>query len=80
MLFDKQTLDGLVTGALTRTYRRWTVVRVKVGSAFTTRVGVVRVTAVEVVAEDEITEADAHAAGHASLVVLRTWQIWVTGG
>ena len=43
MLFTAATLDGLVDGSVTATYRRWTTVRPKVGSRFTTRAGMVEV-------------------------------------
>lgn len=73
MLFTKATLDGLVSSEVTSTYRRWTVVRPRVGSTFTTRVGVVRVDGIEPVEEDQLTDDDARAAGYPSVVALRRW-------
>ena len=41
MLFTAATLRGLAEGRVTCTYRRWEVVRPRVGSRFTTAAGVV---------------------------------------
>ena len=68
MLFNKPTLDGLAAGTVTATYRRWTAPRAKAGSRFTTRAGVVEVTAVTALSaadEDGLTDADARSAGFA---------------
>ena len=73
MLFTKATLDGLAEGSVTATYRRWTVVRPKVGSRFTTRIGVVEVCGITAVDAAELTEADARAAGFAGLKALLRW-------
>jgi len=70
MLFNAATLNGLVEGRVSCTFRRWTAVRPKVGSLFTTRVGMVRVTSIEPVAEDELTEADAERGGYRDLTAL----------
>lgn len=70
MLFNASTLNGLVEGRVSCTFRRWTVVRPKVGSLFTTRVGMVRVTSIEAVAEAELTEADAERGGYRDLAAL----------
>jgi hypothetical protein len=66
VLFDAPTLDGLTEGWIDRTFRRWTVVRPKVGSRFTSRAGVVEVTSIEPLAEADLTEDDAYAAGFES--------------
>lgn len=73
MLFTKTTLDGLVDGSVTATYRRWTVVRPKVGSRFTTRIGVIQVQGITAVDAETLTEADARSAGFADLNALRRW-------
>lgn len=73
MLFTAATLDGLVDGSVSCTYRRWVTVRPKVGSRFTTRVGVVEVTGITPVEPSTLTEPDAQAAGFADLDRLRRW-------
>ena len=73
MLFDARTLAGLTEGRIDRTFRRWTVVRPKVGSRFTTSAGVVEVTSIEPVAELDLSEADAYAAGFESRDALLRW-------
>ena len=73
MLFTAATLDGLVDGSVTATYRRWTTVRPKVGSRFTTRAGMVEVTGITAVDVEELSDADAVAAGFADLPALLRW-------
>jgi len=73
VLFDAATLTGLTEGRVQCTYRRWRVVRPKPGSRFTTRAGVVEVTAITPVDDATLTEADAYAAGFATLAALRRW-------
>lgn len=73
MLFTKATLDGLVDGTVSTTYRRWTVVRPKIGSRFTTRVGIVEVRGITAVEPDTLTEAAAQAAGFADLKAMLRW-------
>ena len=73
MLFTKATLDGLADGSVTATYRRWTVVRPKVGSRFTTRIGMVEVRGITPVDPADLTDHDAQAAGFADLTALRRW-------
>ena len=76
MLFNKPTLDGLAAGTVTATYRRWATPRAKAGSRFTTRAGVVEVTAVTALTradERKLTDADARAAGFGNIAGLRKW-------
>ena len=73
MLFTASTLEGLVTGHVTCTYRRWTRVRPRVGSRFTTRVGVVEVTSIDQVNEAGLTSRDADSAGFDTLAALQSW-------
>ena len=83
MLFNKPTLDGLEAGTVSATYRRWTTARARPGSRFTTRAGVVEVTAVTPLEPDEesrLTDADARAAGFADVAALRTWTAKIGSG
>lgn len=73
MLFNAATLAGLAEGRVDRTYRRWSVVRPRVGSRFTTRAGVVEVTSIELVDPEALTEEDAEHSGFASVAALRKW-------
>ncbi len=73
MLFNAPTLTGLAEGQVDRTYRRWTVVRPRVGSRFTTRAGVVEVTSIELVDPAAITDDDARRAAFGSLAALQKW-------
>jgi hypothetical protein len=73
MLFTATTLRGLTEGRVRCTYRRWSVVRPKIGSRFTTSAGVVEVTSIERADEDALTENDARDAGFDSVAALLKW-------
>ncbi|HEY5980594.1 MAG TPA: hypothetical protein VIT41_13265 [Microlunatus sp.] len=73
MLFTAATLDGLVDGSVSATYRRWTTVRPRVGSRFTTRAGMVEITGIAAVDADDLTEGDAVAAGFSGREALLRW-------
>lgn len=73
MLFNAATLDGLLAGTVSATYRRWSSPRARPGSRFTTRAGVVEVRAVTEVDEAALTETDAAQAGFASRAALLRW-------
>lgn len=73
MLFTAATLRGLQEGRVSCTYRRWEVVRPKVGSRFTTSAGVVEVTSITPADEQQLTERDAAEAGFDSVTELIKW-------
>ena len=73
MLFTAATLRGLTEGRVSCTYRRWDVVRPKVGSRFTTSAGVVEVTSIARADEQQLTERDAADAGFDSAADLIKW-------
>jgi hypothetical protein len=73
VLFTAATLRGLTEGRVSCTYRRWEVVRPKVGSRFTTSVGVVEVTSIARADADQLTERDAAEAGFDSVDDLIKW-------
>jgi hypothetical protein len=73
MLFTAATLRGLTEGRVDCTYRRWEVVRPKVGSRFTTAVGIVEVTSIAAADEMQLTEQDAADAGFDSVAALVKW-------
>jgi hypothetical protein len=73
MLFSAATLRGLTDGRVNCTYRRWEVVRPKVGSRFTTTAGVVEVTSITPAQEEQLTDQDAADAGFESVAALVKW-------
>jgi hypothetical protein len=73
MLFTAATLRGLAEGRVSCTFRRWEVVRPKVGSRFTTAAGVVEVTSIAPAQEEQLTEQDAVDAGFDSVAALLKW-------
>jgi hypothetical protein len=73
MLFTAATLRGLTEGRVRCTYRRWDVVRPKVGSRFTTSAGVVEVTSIARADQQRLTDRDAAEAGFDSVADLIKW-------
>jgi hypothetical protein len=73
MLFTAGTLRGLTEGTVKCTYRRWEVVRPKVGSRFTTAAGVVEVTSINAADEEQLIDQDAADAGFDSVAALVKW-------
>jgi hypothetical protein len=73
MLFTAATLRGLTEGKVNCTYRRWELVRPKVGSRFTTSAGVVEVTSIAPADEEQLTDQDAADAGFDSISALVKW-------
>jgi hypothetical protein len=73
MLFTAATLRGLAGGRVKCTYRRWEDVRPKVGSRFTTAIGVVEVTSITAADEKQLSEEDAADAGFDSVAALVKW-------
>jgi hypothetical protein len=73
MLFTAASLRGLTEGWVSCTYRRWDVVRPKVGSRFTTSAGVVEITSITPAGEERLTERDAAEAGFDSVADLVKW-------
>jgi hypothetical protein len=67
MLFRPSTLKAIADGTVTRAYRKWDRPRVRVGGRQRTPTGVVAFDAVEPVARESLTDADARAAGLTSL-------------
>jgi hypothetical protein len=73
MLFTAATLRGLSEGRVSCTYRRWEVVRPKLGSRFTTSAGVVEVTSITPADEEQLNDQDATDAGFDSVTALFKW-------
>jgi hypothetical protein len=73
MLFTAATLRGLAEGRVNCTYRRWEVVRPKVGSRFTTTAGIVEVISITPADEEQLSEQDATDAGFETIAALVKW-------
>ena len=70
MLFPPVTLRAIADGEVTLAFRRWTQPRVTAGGRQRTAIGVIAFDAVEPVGRDDVDEADATAAGFASVDAL----------
>lgn len=70
MLFPAPVLDEIAAGRVTVALRRWRRATVRSGGTLVTPVGVLAIDAVERVQPDEVTDADARAAGSTSAAEL----------
>jgi hypothetical protein len=70
MLLNARELDGIAAGQVSVVFRRWQQASVKAGTRQRTRIGVVAIDAVDVLAERMLTGADAVSAGHPDRVAL----------
>lgn len=70
MLIRRPVLDAVAAGAVTVLFRRWDRPRVRPGGTQRTAVGVLEWTSVDAVAEADLTDDDARAAGFADLGAL----------
>ncbi|GAA4513184.1 MULTISPECIES: hypothetical protein [Nonomuraea] len=66
MLIEKERHDGIRRGAITVLFRRWRQRQATAGNVYRTALGQVAVDAVDVVTPEQITDADAAAAGYPS--------------
>ena len=72
LLFKKKFLDAIRSGRKTQTIRLWSVCRFRAGQrSYIPGVGYIRITAVDRVPLNELTEPDAVLDGFASLAELR---------
>jgi hypothetical protein len=74
LLFKKAFFEGLKSGAITLTFRRWAKPHVKPGGRYRCHpIGVLEVDAIAKITASRITEADASRAGFASRQLLRAY-------
>jgi len=66
MLLRSETIEKIKAGEISVLFRRWRRPGVKAGGTQMTQGGVIGIDAVDVVAEDDITDIDAREAGHGS--------------
>lgn len=67
MLIRQAVLAQIQDGTVTEQFRRWTRPTVKAGGTLTTAIGVLAIDTVEPVEPDDLTAADARAAGYGSV-------------
>ncbi len=72
MLLTRATLEAIAAGRVTVAFRRWRRPTVRTGGTLMTSIGVLSIDDVTPVDLDDVTEAEARAAGHADLQSLRS--------
>jgi hypothetical protein len=73
MLIKLEVLEAIRRGEITLQFRRWSRPTVKPGGTLKTRVGLLKIGRVEEISPDDVTEADARAAGFADVAAFREW-------
>jgi len=64
MLFEPRLRDGIAAGAITVALRRWKRAQVVAGGRYRTGLDIIEMDAVDVINEDQITDADVRDAGY----------------
>ena len=70
MLLNRTTLEGVAAGRINLVFRRWRQPGVKSGGTLVTTVGLLAIEAVDAIADSEMSDSDAMAAGHSSRAAL----------
>jgi hypothetical protein len=73
MLIKREVLEAIRRGEVTLQFRRWSRPTVKPGGTLKTRLGLLRIGRVDEMSPDDVSEADARAAGFADLPAFRKW-------
>ena len=64
MLFLKRFWEPIARGEVTVTFRRWKAQQVLAGRRYRTAAGIIEIESVAICTEDNVTDSDAHRAGH----------------
>ena len=70
MLLKRETLEGIAEGRITLAFRRWKRPTVRAGGELRTAIGVLGIDGVDAIAEGDITNDDARAAGYPTRAAL----------
>ncbi len=73
MLLKLDVLEAIKRGDITLQFRRWSRPTVKPGGTLKTKVGLLQIGRVDEMSPDDVTEADARAAGFADVPAFRKW-------
>jgi hypothetical protein len=73
MLIKREILEAIKAGDITVQFRRWTRPSVKAGGTLKTKVGLLHIGRMDEMSPDDVTEADAKAAGFRDLADFRRW-------
>lgn len=79
MLIRRAILDGVVEGEIDLAFRRWDRPSVKAGTRQRTPVGIIEITAIDMIALEDITDQEALRAGAASAAEITAWLQPMTG-
>ena len=73
MLIKRDVLEAIKAGTITLQFRRWTRPSVRPGGTLKTKVGLLRIGRIDEMRPEDVTLADARAAGFADLADFEHW-------
>lgn len=73
MLLKLEVLEAIRRGEITLQFRRWSRPTVKPGGTLKTKIGLLQIGRVDEMSPDDVTDADAKAAGFAGVPAFRKW-------
>jgi len=73
MLLKLEVLEAIRCGEITLQFRRWSRPTVKPGGTLRTKIGLLQIGRVDEMSPDDVTDADAKAAGFADVPAFRKW-------
>ena len=73
MLLKRDLLEQIKAGEVDLIFRRWSRPTVKAGGTLETKVGLLAIRAIDDMAPEDVTEAEARRAGFADVAAFRRW-------
>ena len=73
MLLKRDLLEQIKAGEVDLIFRRWSRPTVKAGGTLKTKVGLLAIRAIDDMAPEDVTEAEARRAGFADVAAFRRW-------
>jgi len=73
MLLKMELLEKIKAGDVDLVFRRWSRPTVKAGGTLKTKVGLLKIGAIDDISPDDVTEAEARRAGFADVADFRKW-------
>ncbi|KQX42428.1 hypothetical protein ASD04_00185 [Devosia sp. Root436] len=73
MLLKMELLEQIKAGQVDLVFRRWSRPSVKAGGTLKTKVGLLRIDAIDDISPDDVTEAEARRAGFRDVADFRKW-------
>jgi len=80
MLIKREVLEAIRSGKVTLQFRRWTRPTVKPGGTLKTSIGLLRIGRIDEMRPEDVSTADARAAGFADTADFQRWLLTMKAG